>query len=492
MAGAREARRHSGKHASARLGQTSLCASLRFFAPISADSNARLTPAQPGIFFDATKYEQHRLTSIVWNTAEHKAMLFVALLTMKSTQHRALKYIVLLSLVLTSSIVTILIVEVAYRYKINRDGVFLPTFKLMSSVREQYDGEYGVRYLPNSESTPILIQRGRVAWCAGPVSISNRDGLNGRTTIAKYSSADLKILAIGDSFTHLNQNGYTWPDLLQKRLGEDMNGDVAVLNYASGSYGVLQMFDLAAAMARQHKPDLVIVAFISDDITRSRWWFKEVSIGDVTRPLVSPLKDTFDLSVSSDSHLVHPSANQEWCRRNLGTQSPDDTLNDILNQYQTVKHTIYGKNSDKMLFSFTDMYFFKRLRYGQPLPGRGRVGIPRMDLVDFGNDERFVRDIQILKTTKVPLVLVHLPQSGTLKAGELDLNEQERALLNSLELLTGEQVTYLHEEATSAEVPDRIDLLPFDPHPNFAGLQMYAELVYRVLRSNRELGRISP
>jgi hypothetical protein len=40
----------------------------------------------------------------------------------------------------------------------------------------------------------------------------------------------------------------------------------------------------------------------------------------------------------------------------------------------------------------------------------------------------------------------------------------------------------VHERAEAFQIPDKIDLLPHNGHPNRAGLELYAAMVARVLR----------
>ncbi|OAD22436.1 Lipase, GDSL domain protein [Candidatus Thiomargarita nelsonii] len=164
------------------------------------------------------------------------------------------------------------------------------------------------------------VKNGKVTWCPEAILISNKDGLEGKTTIKEYNNADLKILAFGDSFTHWNQKGYTWPDLLQENLAKILDVNVSVLNYGRGGYGVLQMFDLAEAKIKEHQPDLVIFAFINDDLTRGRWWTKTVNIGGYTRSLCSSNKEDFNLKIASDMYyIVNPSVDLAWCQKSLGS-----------------------------------------------------------------------------------------------------------------------------------------------------------------------------
>ena len=170
-------------------------------------------------------------------------------------------------IVLISICVTLVCAEIAYRFTLYLDDVFQNKFRVGSFVYGTFDDKYGVKYPSNKSFTLFNITNGQVTWCPEAISISNKDGINGKTTIAEYDTADIRILAFGDSFTHWNQEGYTWPDLLEDILSKTLNINVRVLNYGRGTYGILQMFDLASDKVLEHNPHLLL---LGDSRTHSK------------------------------------------------------------------------------------------------------------------------------------------------------------------------------------------------------------------------------
>ena len=82
------------------------------------------------------------------------------------------------------------------------------------------------------------------------------------------------ILAVGDSYTYGEEvaDDETWPALLQRRIGRP------VLNGGVSGYGFDQIVLRAEMLAAEHRPAVVVVSFIADDIRRtemSRIWGAE-------------------------------------------------------------------------------------------------------------------------------------------------------------------------------------------------------------------------
>lgn len=378
-----------------------------------------------------------------------------------------------------SVLVTIILIEGAYRIYLFTYGQFSPsgasTYRVANFPYSLYDANFGQRFKPNSKFTYFKVIGGKVAWCPEAVSISNKDGLGGKTTVDEYNRSEINILIFGDSFTHWNQQGYTWPDLLQERLTELINKKISVLNYARGTYGVLQMFDLAAAKIKEHEPDLVIFAFITADLTRNRWWTKTAYIDGYTRPLLSPRKDLFDLRSASDEYLVNPSVSLGWCLRSLNNSSANPILKSLNHQYAQIRASTFRARGIAPL-SLTQLYLINRVLSGSPSK-RILPIIPQIEFDNFASDNQLKGEVEEINASKVPYLLVHLPLMAEFKDSKMHANKQEASLLFSLEKLTGQRVGFIYEDIAKEELPDKIDLLPYDSHPNFTGLKLYAQLI---------------
>ncbi len=380
-------------------------------------------------------------------------------------------------LVISSIAITLIGLEAVYRIHLYQKGAFDYTYNVASVVHGVYDEDFGIKYPPNSKLTTFRVTNGKVTWCPEASFISNKNGLEGKTTIEEYNNADIKILAFGNSFTHWNQKGYTWPDLLQDNLAKILDVNVSVLNYGRGAYGILQMFDLAEAKIKEHQPDLVIFAFITNDLTRARWWTKTVTIGGYTRSLHSPNKEDFNLKVASDRHyLINPSVNLAWCQKSLGSNKSNPVLDQVNKQYKEIRGSFFKSGLiENNFFSFDRFYLFNRIVYGTPF-GMLR-GIPRLTIDDFGVDGQLVSRIESIKSSKTPYFLFHLPIEYEIEKSKIHVKPQEASLLTSLERLTNKKVIFLFKDIEKEELPEVVNLLPHNDHPNFSGLKLYADLI---------------
>ena len=122
--------------------------------------------------------------------------------------------------VLISISLTSVFVEMGYRMALHLKGTFRREYYVSNSMPIVFDNDYGVQVIPNKKFNLFKIVNGKVTYCQEAIAITNKDGLCGKTTIAEYEDSDIKILAFGDSFTTDNQQGYTWPDLLEEILSK--------------------------------------------------------------------------------------------------------------------------------------------------------------------------------------------------------------------------------------------------------------------------------
>ncbi|MCK6548918.1 SGNH/GDSL hydrolase family protein [Myxococcota bacterium] len=388
--------------------------------------------------------------------------------------------------------------EAAYRVKLVMNP-FKPLepigqFTASPSVYGVHDEAHGVRYEPGTSHRVVTVRLdGRVTWAPErPISQTNADGFMGKTLRAEYDAAEVKVVTFGDSFTHWSQEGETWPDFLQVELAKRLGKSVAVLNQGRGGYGLMQMFDLAADTLPALKPDLAVIAFISDDVSRDRWWTKTVVDDGYTRPLLSPSPTNFDLSVAADEYVVNTGITPEWAKAAMADPTKaEPLLGELITQYRHVRADFLAARGvdgvHRSVWSLRESYLLNRITKGTPVPD-DVSSIPRTELRDFGEDARFVAAVKALDDAKIPYVLVHLPISFELAARETIWEQKAsigtplhlRQLVTSLERITKKSVIKLHDETEGVTVPPKIDLVPDNGHPNLAGLRFYGELVAKV------------
>lgn len=228
-----------------------------------------------------------------------------------------------------------------------------------SEVYGVFDDQFGVRYLPNTSRSQSYITASGVKECLANVSVTNGDGFRGLDTLADYELAGKKIVVTGDSFSHWNTDGMTVPDYTKRAL-LDAGHDVSLLNVAGGAFGLKHMVVQAAGTAQRLRPDLIVIQFITDDITRDWWFLKTFDRGDSrSRTRVAGTIGGLDPTspVGRDAYLVDPDATHDWCLGMKGTDRVDDIAAGAL----AMRDTIIG---DVPLLFFWDRALKRALGFG--------------------------------------------------------------------------------------------------------------------------------
>ena len=354
----------------------------------------------------------------------------------------------------------------------------------------RYSEEFGYEYVPGSINGGH-IHDGTVLECYDPIWVINERGNPGRIN-GSYDEADLRVLAFGDSWT-ANPAGdsfTTWPSFLQEVLTKRLGRSAHVVNFGRDAYGVLQMFDLAATKVVEWKPDLVIFAFITDDLARDRFWRMSVVRDARERILTSVTPDPDpDWDVASDLYFMNSKATAEWCQNTLASQEKNDPIVRSLEEVVLEAQGRSDLRSDP--WSLSQSFVLDMVLHGQPfysnLMRAGPSEWPRHKMMDFAGDQRMVANIKVLDKTGIPYLLVHLAYYPELKKGQEYVGivdpVQEGALTESLSRITGRSI-YRTLDHVTLPIEDLKGLskdFPSNHHPSVRGAQFYAEMVAEVL-----------
>jgi len=382
-------------------------------------------------------------------------------------------------------LLTYFALETGYRFKLYYTASHTEPrveYKVAPETYIIYDEKHGEKFKPNHELWVSYVKNGEVVF-GTVVSRSNSDGLGGRTTIKEYESSSYKVLIFGDSFTHWNQNNASWPDLFQNSLNQSLGKKVAVLNYARGTYGILQMLDLAAEEVQERKPDLVIIAALGDDFTRDRWWCKEIEWHGFKRWMISSNKNSFsDYRYAVDEFLINPAATKEWCMNILNTNQHDDqVLQETHKQYLLIKGEVEGYRKKISLLSFDESYLFNRIVHGSPYRFAPQT-IPRVSFNDYSDDKEAVISCEKLLLSNSKIRLVYLPTRLEIEDRKTHMSGQAETLMHSLEKMLKTDFIFLQNEIDDNNV-GKIDLDPYDGHPNYEGLVLYSQTLTKTLLS---------
>jgi len=357
------------------------------------------------------------------------------------------------------------------------------SFHLANGVYGQYDARFGQQFQPNSRKVISLVSNGRVVWCPGVVASANDDGLGGRSTLQDARTADYVIFTTGDSFSYWTRSALTVPDVVESLLRQRTGLKVVNLNFARGAYGLLQMLTLAAEMSPLLKPDLIVVQFISDDLTRGRWWTREAVIDGRTRSQISPRPNGFDdPRITNDQDVIDERATEEWCQRQLVAPRPDGVVDEAVAYHETYRRS-KGIAFDP--FSLTKSYMIEAVWsgvFGRPFYSQTAFSLmPRVTASEFMSDPGYHEAVQKLTKLGVPAVLVHLPNKAEIITGRPFRGREAETIWAQLEKDLGTRIVTLSAIENRPATPTTIDLQPHNAHPNLDGIRFYGEYVAAVI-----------
>ncbi len=414
-------------------------------------------------------------------------------------------------LVLVAVSLALLAAEVAYRgFRVYQRAFHAlppdeeaPSFGVYNPPPWEFDDQFGFGYVPSLDWWTANIRDGAFKQCNFQPRNNERGNIG--DIEGDYDAASLKILVFGDSFAAMNPGweGRTWPNWLQRKLAERTGRSVHVVNFGRDSYGVLQMLDLAGARVPEWKPDLALIVFITNDLTRPRTWRIVKNLRGYSRMIVSSeASEAADprTSHTNEGAILSEQVTRAWCQRmgQAWERGDEDTLrNDpvvrgLVTQFNTIRRENVPKTLPIDHTSLRVSFLYNRIRYGYPYRGmqefedHWRGGAT--PVWDFSEDARFVRAVASLKASGTPVLLIHMPVYPEIRAREEYIfgyttdGDQERALLASLERLAGQSVIPLlpHMDLPLENPLDYV-VSAEDWHPNAKGIVFYAEAVSRAL-----------
>ncbi len=396
-----------------------------------------------------------------------------------------------LALVALSTGIGIVLCEAAYRvalvYWIAPQRFVRPMpesrFVILSKPFWRFDQKYGFSYPTDETLDNSEIKDGRVVDCRHPHP-SNSLGNIGREA-ADWSSADLRILVFGDSFTATQHEGRTWAHLLEERLAAELHKKVSVINFSRDGTGILQMFDQAAGRIEEYRPDLAIIAFITNDLQRVRIWRTVTNASGEWRYLVTtaPERDPAPDSTSSyELGLYRPDATAEWCERMKASGQTDDIIRGALKTYN--KGIDPGRAPAANPWALKHSYLASRLLHEDAFFGLAPAfSFPALQLASYADDVRFMQDYRVIVDSKTPTILFHLAFYPEIKEGkEYITNTGEQCLLDSLTRTTGWPIEETTRWTTMPlDKPERMNMAPDNFHPSEFGIELYAEAVAKML-----------
>ena len=393
-----------------------------------------------------------------------------------------------IALVALSLVISLILPELGYRVYLAISDPLAPerwSWWLTPTADGDFDAEFGQKLAPESSIHVSIVRNGVVVACLGDVYRSNIDGLSGATTVGDYASANLKVVLTGDLFSRWRLGGLTSADILQRQLAAATGRPVAVLNFARGGYGLLQMISMAAAQAERAKPALIVIAFITDDLTRGRWWTKAAVIDGRFRELLAARPaDVDNPDRASDTSIVDARATAEWCEERRRRGDRDAVLREAS---AFVESEVKRRNLRPNVFAVDRAYFYAMLWRGlidAPVPS----GFPRIDADGFAGDVRYRTDRESLRRLGVPIVFLHLPVQPELAANRPLPFGAAATIWSMIERDFETKIATYFDLKGKPALPSVYSLMPVDGHPNVAGIEFYGDVEFSAIAQRRLFG----
>jgi hypothetical protein len=393
-----------------------------------------------------------------------------------------------------------------------------PSFGVFNPPPWRFDRAVGFSYIPGLSYWTAHIEKGEFRGCTPPQVMTNEQGNIGRI-FGSYDQAEIRMLVFGDSFATMHFNGDTWPNLLQRKLEQALGKSVHVVNFGRDSYGLLQMLDLAAQEVPKWRPHYVIFAFITNDLTRPRYWrvIKEVR-GHWRFIMAMTPNEGIDPGIGATTNegaIISPLVTRAWCDEisaqmagGNGTVAREDAVvRQLVRQYNAIR--IENPRSiidpaDVDLQSPRRSYLFNRIVHGDTFHDTGvrsrRVGYASIELESYAEDSAFVDAVNRVREAGAKPILIHFPVRPEIESGTPYLwrlsgassVRQGKSLLQSLETLLGTSTVGLLEFLPRKPR----DFTPYtqtpdDWHPNAKGIDLYSDAVLKALLAT-EIGGLAP
>jgi lysophospholipase L1-like esterase len=340
-----------------------------------------------------------------------------------------------------------------------------------------YDRQMGFNYVPGGSTDLSILSDGLPQLCFSFVA----DAAGNPGHPGTIANPDRKIYIFGDSFTfwhHGADRGTTWPSLLQERLNERHDGLFQVKNFARDGTGVLQMLDGAAEMAETDPPDLILIAFITNDLARRRFWRQSHPRPDGNADVFTSVDA--DMSLAPGTYVrttfIDARAQRNWCETLRQSRDRNDpTLDQLRHAYQAVVMEDERQLGRRAKLSTVDRsYALDRIVHRDPFYSASLSAMKMwVEFSDFSEDNQFARVLDRLKHSGVPVALVWLPQQEELAAGRSELSPQLQRLADSLLRLTGFPLIRVMPPV-AGDAATAYYNVPGDAHPSMKGLELFA------------------
>jgi hypothetical protein len=156
---------------------------------------------------------------------------------------------------------------------------------LTESPLYAFDAGVGYRYVANARVHLSMFGANNQFVRRSTVTVNNAGHLSPEDDFVEKPASEFRIAALGDSFTSCPSSDVSWPTLAEKVLNSDAELKQALgkktfkfVNFGQDGTGFSQFERGDSHEAVRYQPDLVVLNFITDDISRRFVYRNQVQV----------------------------------------------------------------------------------------------------------------------------------------------------------------------------------------------------------------------
>jgi len=381
----------------------------------------------------------------------------------------------------------------------------------------KFDKEVGFNFRPNGYLAGQIVENA-FKNCGQVKHFNSRGNIASRKS--DYLEADVRGALIGSSYTMgRSKDGRLFHEILSDNLTKKTGKKIVIENYSRDRYGVIQMMDMAAKVATSEKPNFIIIAFNSATIGMPRLWrvVESDRKGFYNFIWVNEPVQTNLTTKNSKVHryVLYDKVTSDWCAKMK--KALQENRKEILRNDPVILAMIqrYQKYNQKNLMpamnvnfrTLTTSFLFNRLFRRNAFWNMGiyqtkNNPLAGLEINDYGDDKRFLESVRLLKETKIPFYLVHIPEYPELRTG----NEWESIGSSPLPVQRGLSLVASLEKRLNQKILSflpsiknnnyDIETLPrkmappnMDWHPSDIGVSVYSNILSDILKKKIPMPR---
>lgn len=351
-------------------------------------------------------------------------------------------------------------------------------FAFYSKPLTIFDQQNGYSYNSDTDLYTLYISDGKAISCAPFIYINHfgtfEKDISDYTAAEKdYEKRGPRILVFGDSFTSIPHDGETWVSLFSKKFKEKIDPNAQVLNFGRDGYGVVQMLELAANKIETWKPDLILFAFITDDLRRIRFWRKNVDTKDGGFSYVA--YNLLDDENSIDSKVLffyNKQITKERCEA-INSGKDDPLITSSFEFAKRISKAELNKNSPS--FFVRESYLYNLITQGTPIVHNSERSVKSVDQL---RDANFKTAVEKLNQSKIPYFFIHIPAIEEMRKNARWLPSRDNEyFIEELSQTTGKK-HFLFLSDFMKLTKEQLALFPITPkdgHPSKNGIQFISD-----------------